>query len=200
MTKAEFLANLEEALYGLPKEDIDERINFYSEMIDDRMEEGISECEAVEAVGLIDEIVFQTVSDVSLLKIVKEKAKAKKNRKLQGWEIVLICVGAPLWLPLLIAALSVILSFYVVMWSLIVSLWAVFGSLGGAAIGGLVSGVFFAIFSNPTSGIFLIASSLVSAGLCILSFFACKALTKAILLLTKKIAISTKNSFRKKEI
>ena len=42
MTKNEFLEQLRRGLSGLPMEDIDERLNFYSEMIDDRIEEGLS--------------------------------------------------------------------------------------------------------------------------------------------------------------
>ena len=48
MNKEEFLSELRTKLSGLPQEDIEERISFYSEMIDDRMEDGISEEEAVE--------------------------------------------------------------------------------------------------------------------------------------------------------
>ena len=47
MTKKEFLSSLRSKLQGLPPSDIDERISFYSEMIDDRMDEGKSEEEAV---------------------------------------------------------------------------------------------------------------------------------------------------------
>ena len=47
MNKQEFLAQLRKGLSGLPKEDIDERLTFYSEMIDDRMEDGIPEETAV---------------------------------------------------------------------------------------------------------------------------------------------------------
>ena len=38
MTKQEFLARLREGLRGLPEADIEERLTFYGEMLDDRME------------------------------------------------------------------------------------------------------------------------------------------------------------------
>lgn len=41
MSKQEFLAELRKALSGLPQGDIEDRLTFYSEMIDDRMEEGL---------------------------------------------------------------------------------------------------------------------------------------------------------------
>ena len=46
MRKAEFLRELEKRLQGLPKDEIDSRLAFYSEMIDDRIEDGKTEEEA----------------------------------------------------------------------------------------------------------------------------------------------------------
>lgn len=37
MRKWEFLSTLKNRLSGLPKQEVEERLNFYSEMIDDRM-------------------------------------------------------------------------------------------------------------------------------------------------------------------
>ena len=56
MTKLEFLESLEKGLSGLPKNDIDERIAFYSEIIDDRIEEGLSEEDAVSKIGMLSRI------------------------------------------------------------------------------------------------------------------------------------------------
>ena len=46
MNKQEFLNQLRSGLNGLPHEEIEERVMFYSEMIDDRVEEGLSEEDA----------------------------------------------------------------------------------------------------------------------------------------------------------
>ena len=62
MDKLTFLGLLRQGLNGLPQEDIEERIGFYSEMIDDRMEEGLSEAEAVAGVGSVEEIVPQIIA------------------------------------------------------------------------------------------------------------------------------------------
>ena len=43
MKKQTFLDMLKKRLSGLPKQEIAERLTFYNEMIDDRMEEGMSE-------------------------------------------------------------------------------------------------------------------------------------------------------------
>ena len=60
MNKTEFLAALERALSGLPEQDVQERLAFYGELIDDRVEEGLSEEEAVKERGSVDEIAKQT--------------------------------------------------------------------------------------------------------------------------------------------
>ena len=127
MNKQEFLAQLRKGLTGLPKDDIEERLTFYGEMIEDRIEEGLSEEEAISEIGSVGEIAAQTIADTPLAKIAKERIRTKG--RLKAWEIVLLVLGSPIWLSLGIAAAAVILALYVSLWSVIVSLWAVFGSL-----------------------------------------------------------------------
>lgn len=43
MNKQEFLAELRKGLSGLTQDDIEERLTFYNEMLEDRIEEGFSE-------------------------------------------------------------------------------------------------------------------------------------------------------------
>lgn len=197
MSKQEFLTRLRKGLSGLPQEDIEERLAFYSEMIDDQMEEGLAEEEAVSAVGTVDEIVTQVVAETPLAKIAKERIKTK--RRLNAGEIVLLVLGSPIWLSLVIAAFAVVLSIYISIWAVIISLWAVFVSLAAGSICGALTCVIFAIGGNVASGIAMLAAGIVCAGLSILMFYGCKAATKGILILTKKLAIGIKNCFMKKE-
>ena len=119
MTKIKFLLELHEKLSGLPQDEVEERLNFYSEMIEDRIEEGLLEEEAVAAVGSVDEIAAQIIADIPLVKIAKEKMKPK--RQLKAWEIVLLVLGSPIWFSLIVAAFSVILSLYVLLWAVIIN-------------------------------------------------------------------------------
>ena len=77
-----------EKLSFLPWEEAEERIDFYSEMISDQMEEGLSEEEAVAKIGSVEDIVSQILSDIPLSKLVKEKIKPK--RKMGAWEIIFL--------------------------------------------------------------------------------------------------------------
>lgn len=197
MSKQEFLAQLRIGLYGLPQEDIDERVFFYSEMIDDQMEEGLSEEEAVCGIGSVATIISQIVAGVPLTKLVKERIKPKKG--LRVWEIILLALGAPIWLSLAVSAFAVMLSLYISLWSVIISLWAVFASLIGCALGGIAAGIGFAFAGSGPVGIAMIGASVFCAGLAIFLFFGCRSATKGILLLTKKFVLWTKNCFMKRE-
>ena len=197
MTKREFIEELRKKLAGLPKHDVEERLNFYSEIIDDKIEDGFSEESAVSEIGSVDEIAEQILSDFPLLKLAKERIKPK--RKIRAWEMVLLALGSPIWLSLGIAAAAVLLSLYVVLWSVIVSVWAVFVSLAACAVGGMIAGIVFTIVGANPSGVALIGAGMLCAGLAIFSFFGCDAATKGVVTFTKKLALGVKKCFTKKE-
>ena len=197
MTKQEFLTRLKEGLTGLPQDDIAERLAFYSEMIDDRMEEGLSEEEAVAGIGPVDNIVSQIVAETPITRLVREKVKPK--RRLQAWEIILLILGSPLWIALLIAAFAVVLSLYIVIWAVIVSLWAVdiaflFGAVAGLAVGNMLIWQ-----GEKLQGALMICAGFVLAGLAIFLFFGCKALTKGAASLTIRLTAGIKSLFLGKD-
>lgn len=197
MNKQEFLMQLRKGLSGFPQDDIEERLTFYSEMIDDRMEEGLSEENAVCEIGNIDELISQIASDIPLTKLVKENITP--NRNLKVWEIVLLILGSPIWLSLLIAAFAVILSLYAVLWTVTICLWAAFASLSCCAFSGIISGIILACIGNALTGAAIIGAGIMCAGCSIFMFYGCKAETKGIWVLTKKIIVWIKNRFIKKE-
>lgn len=197
VVKQEFLARLRRELAALPNADVEERLNFYSEMIDDRMEEGLPEEAAVAAVGPVEEIVAQILGEVTAASLTPKKEHTKRTMK--AWEILLLILGSPIWLSLGIAAAAVALSVYVSLWAVLVSFWAVFGAFVGCAFGGLMAGIVLACFGNVNTGIALLGAGILLAGLSIFTFFGCKAATCGTLLLTKKTALWIKKRFAKKE-
>ena len=197
MTKIQFLMSLHSKLMGLPQDEVEERLSFYSEMIEDRMEEGLSEDEAVSAIGTVDKIVEEIISEIPLSKIAKEKIKPK--RRMKAWEVVLLILGSPLWISLILAAFAVVLAVYASLWTLIASIWAVFASVVACALGGVTVGMAWALGVNAFPGIATCSAGLVCAGLSIFLFFGCREATKGTLLLTKKIAIGIKRCFMRRE-
>ena len=196
MNKRQFLAALQEQLNGLPQGDIEKSLDYYKEMLEDRIEEGLAEEDAVNAMGPLEEIVSQILMETSLPKLVK--AKAKSQRALRIWEIILLILGSPVWMPLLLAVILIVLSLYLVLWSIIVSLYAIDFSFAAAGIGGIL-GAFFMIFTGfPTQALFFFGTGLVCAGLAVLLFWGFYQITRQILRLSKKIMIWVKSWFIRK--
>ena len=197
MKKDEFLIKLIQGLSSLPQSEIEDRVSFYSEMINDRMEEGLSEEEAVAAIGSVDAVINQIIADVPLLSLIK--AKMKRTRKLSTWEIVLLSVGSPIWIALIASAFAVVISVYASIWAGVISLWATFGALVGCGVGGVLGGFLSIFLGKFPAGFGLLSAALVCGGLAILGFYACKYTTVAMVWLTKKIALLIKKCFTKKE-
>ena len=191
MNKQEFLSALESKLSKLPRKDVAERIRFYEEMIDDRIEDGLSEEEAVADIGSVDEIYEQFVKELPLLSIIKERVRPK--RRMSGGKIALIASTAILWFPLLVAAFSILLSLLAVLWSLVISAWAVLLSLAVSAPVGIVAGILSLTTGNITQCVLLIGAGLVCAGLAIFAYFGSLYATKGSISLTKKMIVDIKN-------
>ena len=197
MTKKEVLDALKAELSGFSQKEQEEHLGFYGEMIDDHIEEGLSEETAVDAIGTPKKIAEQILKETPLFKLSKEKIKPK--RRLGAWEIVLLVLGSPVWASLLISVIAVAISLYAVLWSGIVSLWAVFASVVGCAIGGIVGGTVFIFTASAAVGFAVIGGGIFSFGLAIFLFFGCKAATRGAGCFTKRLALWTKRLFLKKE-
>lgn len=187
MTKLKFLMALKDRLSDLPQDEVEERLGFYSEMIEDRIEEGLSEEEAVSAVGSVEEIAAQIIADILPAKVTKPQTKPK--RRMKAWEVLLIILGSPIWFSLLIAVLAVAVSIYASLWAVVISLWAVFVSMACVFVCGVVYCALLALRGNYLAGFAMTGAVLVCAGLTVFLFFGCGAATKGMLLLTKKAVL-----------
>ena len=217
MTKLEFLDKLQAGLLGLTESDAQERLNFYSEMIDDRMEEGLSEEQAVAQVGDVQVIVANILAEIPQnapvqadAEVVKQviakvekpthhQATPKKEEKkhMETWQIILLILGFPLWLPLLIAAFAVVISLIAVLWSLVGTLWgALFGTLAGCGIGVTLLGLGCMIAGKWVVGTALFGAGLACAGLAVFAFFACIYTTKGAAWLTKVTFVGIAKLFK----
>lgn len=198
MNKEDFLDELAKRLSGLPQEDIDERIAFYREMIYARMEEGLSEEEAIASIGSVDEVARKIMAEYPLTTLVKDKVRPK--RKLETWEIILLVLGFPLWFPLLIGAFAIVLSIYITIWAVIISLFAADFSCLAGCLGGLVGIFQYLRVGNFAGALFSVGAALVCAGVAILMFIACIYIAKTVIILTRKVVLAIKNSFVGKEV
>ncbi len=195
MRKEEFLKRLKNKLWKLSKAEREERLSFYSEMIDDQIEEGLSEKDAVRSVGSANAIAQEILEEAK-----EKKAEARAEKKpLSGTTVLLIILGFPLWFPLLAAAFAVAISLYAVLFSVAVSLWGVFISLVATGVCGVIISVAYFASGGASMGFVLLGAGLLLLGLSVFLFFSCKETTKWTLCLAKKAFISAKNRISGKE-
>ncbi len=191
MNKQEFTNQLTAALSGLSQEDIKKSVDFYVEMVDDRIEDGMSEEEAIAALGSIDEIRSRILEEIPIGKIVKEKITPK--RAFSAGEIVLLILGAPLWLPLLLAFIIVGLALYLTFWIIILALYVVDLSVFISGIAGIVAAII-----NPFgvgNKIFFAGCGIALLGAAVLLFFGFNQISKGMLFISKKIGLGIKKLF-----
>ncbi|MGM9521592.1 MAG: DUF1700 domain-containing protein [Oscillospiraceae bacterium] len=185
MTKDEFLSQLTHRLGYLPYDEVKKSVDFYREAIDDRMEEGALEEEAVAAMGSLDDIAGEIEQSMPLTTLIKQKAKTTRARTGSRilWIVLAIC-GFPIWLPLLIAFFVVFFSVYVVVWSVIIAIVAVLAALAVSGVVILLGG-FFLPYTGFAPRLMLFGVGLVCAGVALLLVPATKQLAVWLISLTK---------------
>ena len=193
MTREVFLNSLREKLKGLSPEDIEDRISFYYEMIDDMMDEGKTEEQAVADIGTTDEAVRTIASQTKMSTLVKEKMRTR--RSLTGWELLLIVLAFPMWLPLLIVALVFVLVGYLMTWILVIATYSTEAGLLAGVGGGLV--VFICSLLDGTPDLIAGGGTLACIGGACLVALLCIAATKITLKLNKNIFLGIKSKIIK---
>lgn len=158
MDKNTFLLQLQKRLKGLPEADVQRTLEYYREMIEDRMEEGFSEEAAVADMGSVEEIAQPLLPKTA-------------RRKMKAWELVLLILGFPVWFPLLIGAAAVVLS-------LIASIYAVDVSLAAGGVGGVLCTLAYLAQRNWAGAAFILGCGLVCGGLAVLGFWGSNRLIK----------------------
>ena len=171
MDKLDFLLTLDKRLDALPEADRRASLDYYSEILDDLVEGGMTEADAVASLGSVDAIAEEILMDVPLPKLVKAKMKGK--RRMTGLEITLLIVGFPIWFPILITVFSTIFAIYVSLWAVVISLYAADLSFAVSAPAGLIAAIYLFAVGEPFTALLFLGAALVLAGLAILWFFLC---------------------------
>jgi uncharacterized membrane protein len=197
MKKEEYLDQIRQLLQSLPPEDLERSLAFYAESIDDRMEDGMSEEEAVAAMESPESAANAILLEQPLSTLVK--ARVRDRRKKSALEILLLVLGFPLWLPLLLTALALAFTFILLAWVLVLVPAAVCLALGISAIALLFGGALSltkialpAILAAP-------GAVLILAGLAILAGFVVIGTVRLAVLLSKAVVRGIKSLLIRKE-
>ena len=207
MNKQEFIDELRAKLSKIPNIDIEEHLRFYEEMINDRMEDGLSEEEAIGGIGSIDEIYLQVSRDAPKTHLSLDKAKQKTELHRRK-KIIILSSTAIIWGPILIALgatafaiavslLAVAISLFATLWALVASAWAIFGAFALSAPTSVLLALLNIFNGNILPGIAIIGAGMVVAGLAIFAFFGSLYATKGSAVLTKNIVYGIKKLIRR---
>ena len=196
MDKQAFLAAIRQGISTLPPPDIEKSLAYYSEMIDDRMEDGINEEEAVAALEAPDAIAQQILLDTPLPKLVKAQVKPRHERT-KG-EMILLVLGSPIWVSLLLSAMAVAVALYSVCWAVLLSLYAVDLSLALAALAGLLQGGISVFAGSHMQAVFYLGAGIACFGLAVLLFFAFNKVTALLIRGSKQAVMHIKYAVVKK--
>ena len=199
MNKKEFLDEVRGRLSGLPEADIDKALEFYEESIQDRIDDGLTEDQAVAGVGTPEEVAEQILMDTPLSKIVKANIKTSERKSVRVWEIILIVLGFPIWFSLLMACFAIVLAIAIIFVALIIVFFAVVLAFGVAGIAGLFAGIFALVTGKGMAALLAIGVSLILIGLALLLFLPAKALSIWLIELMGKFVKWIKSLFVKRK-
>lgn len=173
MTRTDFLDELKNLIKDYPVEETEKPIEYYNEMIDDRIEDGMSEEDAVKSLGDVKDIAKEIEIEMPMKTIVKKKVKEKKEENIPIWVILLLVLGFPVWAPLLLALGIGAFSLYIALWSVVLALWAVDAALFVSVIAGLLAIGITMVKGSMLSAIIYFGATLVLIGLALLGLIGC---------------------------
>ncbi len=162
MTKQNYLERMRKCLEGLPPEEIEAHLAFYEEMIDERLEEGMSEEEATEVMEEPEKAAEKILQELPLPRLMRREPDKK-----WGWkEYLLTVLLAPFWIPMFLLVLGLIIGM----------LGMIVGILGGVAgmivgAGGAITAFLYTAFIHMANlPLFLLAtgSAVFSVGILLL--------------------------------
>lgn len=193
MNKEQFLAAVRERLTGLPGTDVNRFLDYCREMIDDRMEDGLSEEEAVAMMGSPEYVASQLLIDAPPAPAESPKVQ---TRRLKTWQAVLIILTCPVWITLLFGAAIAVFSLLV---SVAATIFGLYCAAGGIMIGGvsLIIAAFLK-FALPEA-LFLLAAGFLLIGIGLLMILGLNFLVCQLIRLGKWCTEKTRTLFAKKE-
>ena len=179
VTRSEFEASLRMRLQDLPVSETDRYVEFYMEMINDRIDEGMDEGSAVAAVGHLDDIEARIRSERMQPLVSRPMNSNNRRRGLSGGAIAAIIIGCIIFSPLLLGllglAIGLVFGLFGLVFGLFVSVIAIyisFYALTAAGFGLMVISIFPFTTGRPANGVFLLGAGFFLCGISILIIMA----------------------------
>ncbi len=170
----EFLLELKNRLAHLPITETGKVLSYYSESLQDRIEDGMTEEEAIKSFESIYEIVKNLEEEIPLSAVVKDKviSKTTKNKNMTAATIVItifaVILTSPIWIILLAVLFSIAVAVVAVLWSIPIIIVSIYVSLYPVAISGIFFGFTRMFTVSFSTGLAYLGVGVASAGLAIM--------------------------------
>lgn len=193
MTKSTFIDVLRGLLESLNEDECNKFISYYEEIIEDYKESGLTEQEVIEKIGSPQSIANNILSeqDSSNINIPSFNSKILN--------IILLILGFPLWGSLLLTAVLLILSAYIIIWCIPVTTGVSSISFFVASLVSIIGSPFM-MTDVLTVGIVQLGLGITSVGISILLGLVTIYLSKKFIVITKQLTFKVFKSFNKKVV
>ena len=207
MTKTEYISRLTELLSDLDQGYVSSSVQYYTEMIDDRIEDGLTEEEAINAIGSPEETAERIRSEApefdsnssseSDFEPIQNNAPTteaetitdKKSKK--GLTVLA-------WILILVGIISAVFSFFCAPWAVVISAWAVSCGFIGIGVYFIVYSIIAFITAGAGTGLFCLGAGVLLTGISLFGIIGSKYLSKGVLYITKLIPCSIVKLFKER--
>ena len=161
MNRKQFLRRIKREFRGVPQNEIKALSEYFDESISERMDRGMSEAEAVAALGSPEEAASRIIEEMP---VEFRKNVKKESGFIRGAKITMIVLGSPVWLSVLIAVFAVLLALAAVYVSTVITLFVAAAATAISAVGSIVL-----MFITDNLGVLMgLGAASICAGLAVL--------------------------------
>lgn len=166
----EFLQTLKFRLSHLPVNEVGKALSYYSESLQDKIEDGWTYEQAIRSFGTMEEIVANIEADIPMGSVVKDKVvnKTKSSQNNSALIILILLFTSFIWLPVAGFVLMVVIAIYAVLWTIPITICALYVSLFPMAIAGITSGIYRMFEIGFATGLAYFGFGLICTGLAIM--------------------------------
>ena len=175
VTKLQFETSLRMRLKDIPESEINRYVEYYKEMIDDRIDEGMDEEAAVAAVGHLDDIEARIHAERQQPVINADKGRKKLSPGALTAIVVACIILSPLLIGILGAAIGIVFGILGAAFGIFVALIAVYVSfyiLTATGFGLMFISLFSFAGGLPANGLFMLGAGFFLAGISLLLIIA----------------------------
>ncbi|MGM9625143.1 MAG: DUF1700 domain-containing protein [Eubacteriales bacterium] len=201
---------------GIPQQELDKMLEYYAEMIDEAMEEGVSEEEAVAGLGSWSEIIgqinascgqSQTDPSDSLPAAAPEKTGSDQTEaqtpvrngrvSLQIWALILLIITSPIWAVLILVLVCVLFAVVCTVVSVLFAAAVTAAALVIAAVVCIPAAVVILFRGSAVSCLVTLSCGMICFGCAMLFWVSCRALVWLFVRLIQLIQSGWRRIFKK---